>query len=269
MIVEQVCGCTTSLSTCNKRYLILAKIRQLRDSRAYCLEHQSQQSPLFPSDLVAAYRLLVAGRQHQRPFWAFYNCGDLSGASQHRALCRNLSEWSSPEADDCVDKHLQFMPSQDLDGPPIERLARSARLETPGLLSSFCCISRRLTSLSLDRPFTLTSLPYANHVIRFPPHLPSASPAEQAMVLSECFISLLDLAISTVRHYPDYPTGSPSYNVILTLEHLHVIPRKQENAILAETGDPISINSVGFSGQLLVKSEQELDALLKEVSAGR
>ncbi len=55
-----------------------------------------------------------------------------------------------------------------------------------------------------------------------------------------------------------------SYNVILTLEHMHVIPRKAENYTLAETGDALSINSMGFAGCMLVKSERELEAVIKE-----
>ena len=83
-------------------------------------------------------------------------------------------------------------------------------------------------------------------------------------ILSSAFIQLLDLSISTIRHDPDYPTGSPSYNVILTLEHLHLIPRKHDAYTLRETEDEISINSMGFAGMLLVRSEGELEAVKRE-----
>jgi len=75
---------------------------------------------------------------------------------------------------------------------------------------------------------------------------------------------LLDLVISTVRHDPDHPPGSPSYNVLLTLGYMYLIPRRQEEHILSETGDRLSINALGFAGMLLVKSEKELDAVKKE-----
>lgn len=71
----------------------------------------------------------------------------------------------------------------------------------------------------------------------------------------------MDLVISTIRHDPDYPKGSPSYNVILSLEHLHLIPRKEEHHILQKTGDKLPVNSLGFAGMLLVKSEEELEAV--------
>ena len=75
---------------------------------------------------------------------------------------------------------------------------------------------------------------------------------------------LLDLAISTVRHSPDHPIGSPSYNVIITLEHMYVFPRRQESHVLTATGDLLSVNALGFAGMLLVKSEKELEAVKSE-----
>lgn len=103
-------------------------------------------------------------------------------------------------------------------------------------------------------------------------------------MLADCFLSLLDLAISTIRHHEEYPgstissvasfihrylitrlqAGHPSYNVIITLEHMYVVPRIQENYILGATGDALSVNAVGFAGMLLVKSECELEAVINE-----
>ncbi|KAI0930179.1 hypothetical protein AcW1_008934 [Taiwanofungus camphoratus] len=189
-------------------------------------DYQSQTSPLLPVDLVQVYTLLVAAQKVGRKFFAFYNCGDLSGASQPH-------------------KHIQLIPVDD-DGPPVERLARAANLEVN------------------DRPFALSSLPYANHVRRLPRSLTPATRDELERSLADAFLSLLDLTISTVRHDPDYPSGSPSYNFLLTLEHMHVIPRKKENYVLSETGDPLSVNALGFAGMLLVKSEKELEAVRVE-----
>lgn len=187
----------------------------------------SQSSPLMPDDLVQTYSLLVAGRKANMHIFAFYNCGDLSGASQPH-------------------KHLQFIPMEDEDGPPIEHLARSVKLETA------------------DKPFSLTSLPYANHVYRFPDRFRSFPKDQTEQIISQAFLSLLDLAISTIRHDPDYPESRPSYNVVITLDHIHLIPRKQEHHILDETGDKLSVNALAFAGMLLVKSEAELEAVKKE-----
>lgn len=50
----------------------------------------------------------------------------------------------------------------------------------------------------------------------------------------------------------------------MTLEHMHIIPRKLENHILHETGDKLSVNALGYAGMLLVKSGEELEAVKKE-----
>ncbi|KAG6875803.1 hypothetical protein C0992_002223, partial [Termitomyces sp. T32_za158] len=88
------------------------------------------------------------------------------------------------------------------------------------------------------------------------------------LVLSSAFLSLLDLVVSTVRHDPDYRPGKPSYNVLITLEHMHLIPRKQDVYIIPETGYEVSVNALGFAGMLLVKCEEELEAL-KNQSLGK
>ncbi|KAK7685175.1 hypothetical protein QCA50_011538 [Cerrena zonata] len=136
-------------------------------------EFHSQTAPLLPSDLVQTYKLLLAARDNGKKFFAFYNCGNLSGASQPH-------------------KHLQLIPIES-DGPPIERVARRANVEVP------------------ERPFALSSLPYANHVRRLPTYFSSStSTSELSHHLSQAFMSLLDLTISTIRHDTTYPVG-PSF----------------------------------------------------------
>jgi len=186
----------------------------------------------MPPDLVQAYQLLVEAHKVGQRFFAFYNCGDLSGASQPH-------------------KHIQLIPIE-AGGPPVEKLARATNIEV------------------LERPFMLQSLPYANHVRRFSPNLPNASRDELEGTLQRAFMELLDLGLSTFRRDPPATiNGSAnksvlSYNIILTLEHMHFIPRKAETYTLHETGDSLSINSMGFAGCLLVKSETEFQAIVKE-----
>jgi len=50
----------------------------------------------------------------------------------------------------------------------------------------------------------------------------------------------------------------------MTLEHMHVIPRKHETHTLHNTGEKLSVNALGFAGMLLVKSEEELEAVKQE-----
>lgn len=45
---------------------------------------------------------------------------------------------------------------------------------------------------------------------------------------------------------------------------MHLIPRAQEKHILKESGDELSVNALGFAGLLLVKSDQELEAVKAE-----
>jgi len=209
-------------------------------------EFQSQTSPLSPSDLVQTYLLLRAAREAGKHLFAFYNCGDRSGASQPH-------------------KHVQFLPTSTEDGPPIERLARAARID------------------QVDKPFALSSLPFANHVRRLTlptsattTTLTAAARAELEAVLAGAFVELLDLCISTVRHAADYPAGVPSYNVLITLGHMYVFPRVREAHVLAAglasvsgelgelgEGEPrrVPVNALGFAGLLLVKSPAELDAV--------
>ncbi|KDQ57651.1 hypothetical protein JAAARDRAFT_58243 [Jaapia argillacea MUCL 33604] len=190
-------------------------------------EYESQSSPLFPYDLVQVYTLLMAARNAGKKFFAFYNCGENSGASQPH-------------------KHLQFLPMEDGGDAPMEKLAKAARLQHP------------------DRAFSLP-LPYANHVTRLPPNLQAASSVyDLEEVLSRTILNLLDLAINNARFAPDQPAGTPSYNVIITLDHVHVIPRRHESYVLPTTREEISINAIGFFGMPLVKSEQELEALKAE-----
>ncbi|EIM83050.1 uncharacterized protein STEHIDRAFT_102585 [Stereum hirsutum FP-91666 SS1] len=189
-------------------------------------DFQSQTSPLMPPDLVNAYSTLVAARKLGKPLFAFYNCGDVSGASQPH-------------------KHLQFIPIDDEDGPPIEQLARSARLETP------------------DKPFSLPTLPFANHIHRLTLPL-TPSPSLLAPTLAQSYLSLLDLIISTVRHDPTYPPGTPSYNILLTLQHIYAFPRRHEFHVLEKSGERLSVNALGYAGMLLVKDEGELEAVRGE-----
>ena len=116
-----------------------------------------------------------------------------------------------------------------------------------------------------DKPFALSGLPFANHVRRLA--LPSSATArreELEIALSAAFLDLLELCISTVRHAADYPPGAPSYNVLLTLGHMYVFPRRQDAHVLTVSGERFGVNALGFAGFLLVKSPAELEAVVSE-----
>ncbi|KAH9992621.1 HIT-like domain-containing protein [Russula vinacea] len=192
-------------------------------------EFQSQTSPLRPSDLLQAYLLLHAARAAGKHLFAFYNCGDLSGASQPH-------------------KHLQFFPTDNEDGPPVERLARAARIDKD------------------DKPFSLSAFPFANHVRRLALHAsaprrrraPSSSHAHDGVPRAPRAMHLDRAAHSGL------PRGPPSYNVVLTLGHMYVFPRLRETHVLAASREPLGVNALGFAGLLLVKSADELEAVRSE-----
>jgi ATP adenylyltransferase len=119
-------------------------------------------------------------------------------------------------------------------------------------------------SYLLEKPFSLRQLSYASHSYRFPSYFETYPPDRLEMVISDAFLQLLDLTISTIRHHRDYPIGSPSYNVIITLEHMHIIPRRRDGYIMLETGEKLGVNALGFAGMLLAKTEQEVEAVKRE-----
>lgn len=221
-------------------------------------EYESQSSPLTPSQLVTIFRLLLAARRAGKSFFAFFNCAYPYSSIENpveRAQGGENSGASQPH------KHVQFLPRPETTPPPIERLALETRFETLGSCSRV--IIPYSTNVFTERPFSLTRLPYANHVRRFPSDITFFEYDKLEATLSQAFMQLLDLVISTVRHDPDYPAGKLSYNVWITLEHLHLIPRRHE-AYAMNDGSHVSINALGFAGMLLVKSEDELEAVKSE-----
>jgi len=50
----------------------------------------------------------------------------------------------------------------------------------------------------------------------------------------------------------------------MTLEHMHLIPRRRDTYTIESTGHRVSVNSLGFAGHILVRSEEELEAVKGE-----
>jgi len=58
-------------------------------SLALNTEYESQAAPLTPGDLVHAYQVFNAFHRVSKSFFASFNCGDRSGASQpHKHVSR-------------------------------------------------------------------------------------------------------------------------------------------------------------------------------------
>lgn len=73
--------------------------------------------------------------------------------------------------------------------------------------------------------------------------------------------------LETSSHLPLLPLvqkfSQLSYNVIMTSNYLHIVPRTKEFFKLINTGEELSINSLGFAGMLLVKSKETMEEVKK------
>jgi hypothetical protein len=170
------------------------------------------------------------------------------------------------------------------------------------------------------RAFVIPQLPFAAHIKRLDKssinasssvvsQLPSTSTLSEAdqetldrlgAELSMSFMSILDEMYNLFRVKAEHDrergtsttasfttSSSPSYNVVMTLEHIYLFPRTAETFIMEQApyeeaskqhteGTPenpstylnLPINSLGFAGALLVKSEEELQKV-KAVGVGK
>jgi len=62
----------------------------------------------------------------------------------------------------------------------------------------------------------------------------------------------------------DYPPGASSYDVLLTLGHMYVFPRRHDAHVLVVSGERLAVNAFGFGGFLLVKCPTEIEAVVAE-----
>jgi len=54
----------------------------------------------------------------------------------------------------------------------------------------------------------------------------------------------------------------------MTLEHIHMIPRRHETYALEDSSTMINVNSLGYVGMLLAKSNSELEQI-KNLGPGK
>jgi ATP adenylyltransferase len=209
---------------------------------------KSQTDLLEVDDLGAAYDCLKAYKEHGEELFGFFNSGEHSGASQpHR--------------------HIQFLPVKSMrsgieEGKEWNVLADSlVKTPQPGIFRvSFSKLSY-LTSLEL--PFTY-----------FSSLLPEYPSSEQ---LHKIYISLHDQACRIVQQVtksngtPETNEESPiSYNIGLTDRVMVLCPRTSEGSrVKSKNGDlvgPVALNGTILGGTLLVKSEEDWNALSSDES---
>ncbi|KAN0065167.1 bifunctional AP-4-A phosphorylase/ADP sulfurylase [Thecaphora frezii] len=229
-------------------------------------EFETQNLPPSPATLALAYRIITAQRSSETELLGFYNCGQVSGASQpHR--------------------HLQFIqvPTLDLgkeghDDAEIEAILDSdVKVPVEALLDR---IER--DGKELDHVHALP-LPWQHFVALLQPEKETRADADKLeRYIGNKFMGLLDALFrartfaASAEGQDGVPSkaamqsrrGPPSFNILLTKRAMHVIPRSQEE-YQDLPKDPegkvgnLSINSLGYAGFMLTKSLEELEALRK------
>ena len=201
---------------------------------AATLCYPQQITLLFPYSLpLPTFDCLSASIQEMpRGGVAFYNCGPHSGRSQPH-------------------KHVQVVPLPlHPDGPEA--------LPLQGVIDQ--AVQR--AGARQYEPVEVRALPYRCYAARLSPEVEDLKDAtfeeamsqNQALNLEKALCGLLELALpGAVASASESIDPIPSYNVILTLETLLVIPRR------SETYGPLAINSLGFAGTLLLRSEEDAD----------
>ncbi|ORZ24644.1 HIT-like domain-containing protein [Absidia repens] len=191
-------------------------------------EYQPQTLPLFPPDMLIGWKTLMNAYGPSNPGMLFYNCGPQSGASQGH-------------------KHMQIIP---LVGagvqPPIQQAVDNIENSKAGEI------------------YTLDQLPYV-HVLtpldrKF---MDESADAAVEDYLGQMFFGLLDAMFQQLRFLDDDKEATnkkPSFNFMITSQFMLLVPRRLEDGI-TEDGIKLSMNSLGFGGFLLAKTESEYKAL--------
>ena len=209
-------------------------------------EFKSQNTPLSPSELMATYKILQALKnqnqnqnqnqnldQNTENWFAFYNCGPESGASQPH-------------------KHIQFMtlPSREQFKPYAETLFQNKEDD------------EQQQQPQKIEPKQNKDLPFAHFFIPI-----VADDVVDEEELPNLFSSILQKTLTELR---ETEQTHISYNFIMTLNYMLMIPRSKgkyggdENKDEDKDKDKLGINSCGFQGLILCKN-QELFDLVKSV----
>lgn len=271
------------------------------DELACTIEFEPQTMPPSPAMLSIALRTLLSHKRlaeqgspdasHDKELMAFYNCGQVSGASQpHQHM--QFAELGG-EYDASADDRGASVPAEALldsiprDGKEEGEWACTGLWERGGQKAS----SIDTVRLGTEHVHALP-LPYQHFVVLIS-RAPTSNDEELNTYLGMKLMSLLDALFqariaaavndqgnaSAASSSTPQTKQSPSWNLLMTTRAMHLIPRQREefdglqknsgtsgiSAMVDEDGmelvGALSINSLGFAGHLLVKSDQELDAL--------
>ncbi|CAB4386034.1 unnamed protein product [Rhizophagus irregularis] len=182
-------------------------------------EYEEQSNPLNQEDLATMWYCMMQTKSQSTI--AFYNCGSLSGSSQPH-------------------KHMQVipLPSNVRFSPPINAIIYKYQNKVPGEI------------------FNFSELPYVHYVTLLDPQQLSGHHGHNyketvSQYLTENYLSLVNTMAEGFR--ASSLTDPFSYNFLMTHTWMMIVPRRSEKY------GQISVNSLGFAGMLLVKSEEELE----------
>ncbi|WVF66315.1 hypothetical protein IAT40_001055 [Kwoniella sp. CBS 6097] len=214
------------------------------------LSPQPQSLPPTPPQLVLAYNLIQAASRHpSRPkrLLGFYNGGEGAGASQ---------SW----------RHFQLIEVPGGIRAPVEEWVQGVQIDR------------------LDKAILLPNVPYLHIIHPLPPshsvqYPPTAESNDQLIdFFAPALMRMLDLAFDALRSGGEGNNNGNGkkdggWNLLMTLDHLHLIPRSLPSFPLSDNGDgpasgpQLELNSLGYAGMMLVRSEQEESDLLRQVES--
>ena len=200
--------------------------------------YQSQTSALSPKELKMAYDVLVQLDNDENPttqHLMFYNSGPASGSSQDH-------------------KHLQVFPL-----PP----------QFEPFQTFLCGNQPHFIPDQHTEPLQSPEVSFAHFVLP----LPESSSDVDEDLLAMSYFALLQRSLSFFQDWlGERPDLKRSYNFLMTKKWLCVVPRSHESANIKEEQEQgerdskfdVDINSAGYAGLLLVKSQESYDALLDD-----
>ncbi|WVR03402.1 hypothetical protein IAU60_000393 [Kwoniella sp. DSM 27419] len=234
-VPELYVGCLEGLEGEQGMSVLFNKYSLLPEHILLCsITKQPQNLPPTPPQLATAYNLIQAASRHPtRPkrLLGFYNGGEGAGASQ---------TW----------RHFQVV---EVPGgrAPVEEWVQGVQVDR------------------LDQAILLPSVPYAHIIHPLPPsHSVAYPPTEQSNeqlidFLAPALMRMLDLCFDALRAGGSNREGG--WNLLMTLDHLHLIPRSSPSFPLPGSRPALELNSLGYAGMMLVRSEDEQKTLIEVV----
>ncbi|KAI8638254.1 ATP adenylyltransferase-domain-containing protein [Parasitella parasitica] len=191
-------------------------------------EFKKQTDPILPDELYEAFKAMT-DFGYSQPTLAFYNCGPNSGASQGH-------------------KHIQVLP-----------LNREHEFQPP-VKQLFDEIPDR----QIGQIYAINKLPFVHVIIGLDSNIIRGAKDKRDSLteyLGQVFFGLLDAMFQQLRE--NSSSLNPSYNFLMTQDFMMLVPRSKDSATIEHDGKSFefSINSLGFGGSILCKTEEELAAL--------